>query len=64
MPPGNNQVSSNICEKDPGGGGRVAEGVGKCLDDDCNSKYIAAVHHLRNLKLDKKLLLGEEELGE
>ncbi len=43
-----------------GGGGAARVGV-KHSDDDCISKYIAAVHHLRNLKLDKKLLLGEEE---
>jgi hypothetical protein len=64
MPPGNNQGSENVCEKDPGGGRPVAEGGGKCWDYDCISKRIVAVHHLRNLKLDKKLLLGEEELGE
>ncbi len=40
-----------------GGGGAARVGV-KHSDDDCISKYIAAVHRLRNLKLDKKAPSG------
>jgi hypothetical protein len=54
-------------KKDPEGGGAGKGGAGgggwkHCSDDDCISKYIAAVHHLRNLKLDKSSFRGRRNL--